>query len=81
MYYKGDRAMALTVTATFRTTPELKQRVDKLAKETRRTSSFYLNLLLEDLEDIYLSQKVLEDIRKGREKTYTSEETRKELGL
>ena len=55
--------MEMTATVTFRTTPELKSRVDFLAKETRRPSSFYFNLLLEehleDLEDIYLSEKVL----------------------
>ena len=51
--------MAMTATATFRTTQEFKSRVDFLAKETRRPSSFYFNLLLEehleDLEDIYLT--------------------------
>lgn len=77
--------MAMTATATFRTTQELKSRVDSLAKETRRPSSFYFNLLLEehleDLEDIYLSEKVLQDIRNGKEKTYTAEEVFAEVGL
>ena len=75
----------MTATVTFRTTPELKSRVDFLAKETRRPSSFYFNLLLEehleDLEDIYLSEKVLQDIRTGKEKTYTAEEVFAEAGL
>ena len=77
--------MALTATATFRTTPELKARVNFLAKETRRPTSFYYNLLLEDylddLEDIYLSEKVLADIRSGKEKTIPADEVYKELGL
>ena len=77
--------MALTATATFRTTPELKERVSFLAKETRRPASFYYNLLLEDylddLEDIYLSEKVLADIRSGKEKTIPADEVYKELGL
>ncbi len=77
--------MALTATATFRTTPELKSRVEFLAKETRRPLSFYFNLLLEehldDLEDIYLSEKVLQDIRSGKEKTHTAEEVFAEAGL
>ena len=77
--------MALTATATFRTTPELKERVNFLAKETRRPTSFYYNLLLEDylddLEDIYLSEKVLADIRSGKEKTIPADEVHKELGL
>lgn len=77
--------MALTATATFRTKPELKNRIDFLAKETHRPTSFYYNLLLEDylddLEDIYLSEKVLTDIRSGKEKTYSADEVYKDLGL
>ena len=77
--------MALTATVTFRTTPELKERVNFLAKETRRPTSFYYNLLLEDylddLEDIYLSEKVLADIRSGKKKTIPADEVYKELGL
>ena len=77
--------MALTATATFRTKPELKNRIDFLAKETHRSTSFYYNLLLEDylddLEDIYLSEKVLTDIRSGKEKTYSADEVYKDLGL
>lgn len=77
--------MALTATATFRTKPELKNRIDFLAKETHRPTSFYYNLLLEDylddLEDIYLSEKVLIDIRSGKEKTYSADEVYKDLGL
>ncbi len=77
--------MALTATATFRTTPELKNRVNFLAKETHKPTSFYYNLLLEDylddLEDIFLSEKVLTDIRAGKEKTYSADEVYQELGL
>lgn len=77
--------MAMTATATFRTTPELKSRMDFLAKETHRPTSFYYNLLLEDyledLEDIYLSEKILEDIKSGKEKTIQAEEVYKELGI
>lgn len=77
--------MALTATATFRTKPELKNRIDFLAKETHRSTSFYYNLLLEDylddLEDIYLSEKVLTDIRSGKERTYSADEVYKDLGL
>lgn len=79
---KEDVMATLTAKATFRTTPELKERVRLLAKETNRPTSFYYNLLLEeDLEDIYLSQKVLEDVRSGKEETYTAEEVYKEMGL
>ena len=77
--------MALTATATFRTKPELKNRIDFLANETHRSTSFYYNLLLEDflvdLVDIYLSEKVLTDIRSGKERTYSADEVYKDLGL
>lgn len=74
----------MAMTATLDTTPEIKERVEFLAKQTSKPSSFYLNLLqeyLDDLEDIYLSEKVLEDIRSGKEKTYPAEEVFKEAGL
>lgn len=77
--------MNKTETATFRTTRELKDRVDNLARLTKRSSGFYYNLLLEeyldDIEDLYLGEKVLEDIESGKEKTVSAEEARKELGL
>lgn len=75
----------MTATATFRTKPELKSRIDFLAKETHRPASFYYNLLLEDylddLEDIYLSEQVLTELRSGRQKTYTADEVFAEAGL
>lgn len=77
--------MAKTATATFRTKPELKARIDFLAKATCRPTSFYYNLLLEDylddLEDIYLSEQVLTEIRSGKQKTYSSDEVFAEAGL
>lgn len=77
--------MALTATATFRTKPELKNRIDFLARETRRPTSFYYNLLLEDylddIEDIYLSEQVLTEIRSGKQKTYSADEVFAEAGL
>ena len=77
--------MALTATATFRTTQELKNRVEHLAKETRRSAGFYYNLLLEDylddLEDIYLGQKISEEIEAGKMKTYPAEDVFAEAGL
>lgn len=77
--------MALTATATFRTRPELKNRIEALAKETKRSTSFYYNLLLEeyleDLEDIYLAEQVLAEIRSGKQKTIPAEEVYKKAGL
>ena len=77
--------MAKTATATFRTKPELKRRIDFLAKATHRTTSFYYNLLLEDylddIEDIYLSEQVLAEIRSGKQRTYSADEVFTEAGL
>ncbi len=77
--------MTATATVSFRTTPELKQRVSLLAKKTRRSTSFYYNLLLDeylsDLEDIYLSEEVAAEIKSGKQKTYPAEEVYKELDL
>ncbi len=77
--------MSMTATATFRTTKELKSRVERLAKETRRSAGFYYNLLLEDylddLEDIYLGQKIAEEIKAGTMKTHPANEVFAEAGL
>lgn len=77
--------MAMTATATFRTSPELKARIEFLSRETRRPASFYYNLLLEDyldeLEDVYLSEKVLEEIRAGKQKSIPADEVYRELGI
>lgn len=60
-------------------------RLDHLAAETGRTKKFYvmqaIERELEDLEDIYLSEKRLIDIRTGRSKTHTLEEVEHSLGL
>jgi RHH-type rel operon transcriptional repressor/antitoxin RelB len=36
---------------------------------------------LEDLEDFYLADAAMERLRKGEERTYSSAEVRKQLGL
>ena len=64
--------MTLSVTATFRTTPELKERITNLARLTKRSTSYYYNLLLEeyldDLENIYLAEQEQVNIRKEIQK-------------
>jgi len=64
---------------------KIETRLAKLAKRTGRTKTFYVREAilqhLEDLEDLYLAEKALEDIRAGRSKTYTLEEVMKEYGL
>jgi RHH-type rel operon transcriptional repressor/antitoxin RelB len=64
---------------------EVEKRLDALAKATGRTKTFYAREAilehLEDLEDIYLAEQELADIRAGRVKTVPLEEVMKEYGL
>ena len=57
---------------------ELEQRLEALAKATGRTKSYYareaIQEHLDDLEDIYIAEKALEDIRAGRSKVIDSKE-------
>lgn len=62
----------------------IEKRLDRLAKRTGRAKSFYVReaLLnhLEDLEDIYIAEKRLEDLRAGRSHTVPLEEVMREHG-
>jgi RHH-type transcriptional regulator, rel operon repressor / antitoxin RelB len=52
---------------------ELEERLERLAKETGRTKTFYVREAiaehLAELEDIYLAERVLERVRAGKEDT------------
>lgn len=69
----------------FRSNPQSKTRVERLAKLTKRPASFFYNYLLEeyldDIEDIFLAEDIIKRIRSGKEKTYSLEEVKSELGL
>ena len=60
---------------------DIGKRLDTLAKKTGRTKSYYIleaiKEHLDDLEDIYLAEQVIQRIRRGEEKVYTSEEVEK----
>lgn len=64
---------------------ETEQRLDFLAAQTGRTKAFYLREVIErgieELEDYYLAADVLERVRKGEEKVYSTAQLRKDLGL
>ena len=64
---------------------EVETRLGVLAQATGRTKTFYAreaNLVhLGDLEDLYLAEQRLLDIRAGKSRTYTLEEVEKSLGL
>jgi RHH-type rel operon transcriptional repressor/antitoxin RelB len=61
------------------------KRLDRLAKLTGRTKTFYAREALlahiEDLEDLYLAKASLEDIRAGRSKTTSLESAMKKIGM
>ena len=64
---------------------DIESRLDKLAKATGRTKSFYVReAILEhlaDLEDLYLAEKRLAKVRNGKSKTYSLNSVEQELGL
>ncbi len=70
---------------SIRLAPETEQRLDFLASQTGRSKAFYLRELiergLEDMEDYYLAADVLERLRQGKEKVYSSAEVRDALDL
>lgn len=54
-----------------RVSKDLEERLERLAKMTGRTKTYYVREAIEEhldeLEEIYLAEKVLEDVRAGRE--------------
>jgi RHH-type rel operon transcriptional repressor/antitoxin RelB len=70
---------------SIRLSPDLGDRLDRLATKTGRTKAFYLRQIIEsgisEMEDYYLAADVLERIRKGQEKTHSAASVRKDLGL
>ena len=64
--------------------PEAEERLDFLASEIGCSKASLLREMiergLEDVEDYYLAVEVLERIRVGRERVYSSAEVRRDLG-
>jgi RHH-type rel operon transcriptional repressor/antitoxin RelB len=64
---------------------EVESRLDALAKATGRTKTFYARQAiieyLDDLEDIYLAEQRLADIRAGRSSLHSLDEVERDLGL
>ena len=63
----------------------IEKRLEKLARRTGRTKSFYVRQAilehLDDLEDLYQAERILERIRGGDEKTVPLEDVLKRHGL
>ena len=64
---------------------ETEQRLNNLAAQTHRTKSFYVKQALleylDDLEDIYLAKKELEDIKAGRSDIVSWQDVKGTAGL
>ncbi len=64
---------------------DVEDRLETLAKRTGRTKTFYAREAilehLDDMEDIYLAEQRLEDIRAGRSETVPLEEVMREYGV
>ena len=77
--------MTNSAVINFMSNPQSKIRVERLAKITKRPASFYYNYLLDeyldDLEDIFLAEEVIKNVRSGKERTYSLAEVESELGL
>jgi RHH-type transcriptional regulator, rel operon repressor / antitoxin RelB len=70
---------------SIRLSPELSQRLDRLAEKTGRAKAFYLRQIIESgisaMEDYYLAEDTLERIRIGHAHGYTPPAVTNDLGL
>jgi RHH-type rel operon transcriptional repressor/antitoxin RelB len=70
---------------SIRLDPAIEQRLDRLVRLTGRTKAYYLRELvtdgLDDLEDVYLAEQRLIDIKSGRSETVSLETVMKRYGL
>jgi RHH-type rel operon transcriptional repressor/antitoxin RelB len=64
---------------------EIELRLSRLASKTGRTKTFYARQAileyLDDLEDLYLAEKRLNNIQKGKTKTIKLDQLERDLGL
>jgi RHH-type rel operon transcriptional repressor/antitoxin RelB len=64
---------------------DVSMRLQDLAQLTGRSKTFYMieaiREHLDDLEDLYIAEQRLIEIRAGRSKTYSLEEVERSLGL
>ena len=65
--------------------PEIEARLERLAKRTGRTKTYYAREAIleyiDDMEDLYLAEKRYDDILKGRATTVALEDVMKRYGL
>jgi RHH-type rel operon transcriptional repressor/antitoxin RelB len=79
------KAVLMPTPFSIRLDDELDARLERLARLTGRSKSFYVKQALEehvdDLEDLYLARKVAERVAKGRERLIPLEDLDRELDL
>lgn len=70
---------------SIRLEPAIEQRLDRLAQMTGRTKAYYLRELvqdgLDDLEDLYIAEQRMIDIKAGRSTTVRLESVMKRYDL
>ena len=73
------------MTMTIRLPSNIEQRLTHLATEPGRSKALYMRELIEagldDLEDYYLAERVMERVRQGKEKLHSLDDVERELGL
>lgn len=64
---------------------DLNQRLSHLSEQTGRSKTFYMleaiKQHIDDLEDLYLAEQRLLDVRAGRSMTYSLDDVERSLGL
>ncbi len=77
--------MTTLTNVSLRLPVELVERVSLLAKTTGRSRTFYMQEAIkqhvEDLEDLYLAEQALIDIRAGKSQTIALEDVMKRYGM
>lgn len=73
------------MSVSLRLPPELNQRLSHLAEQTGRSKTFYMleaiKQHLDDLEDLYLAEQRLLDVRAGRSIPHSLDDVERSLGL
>ena len=73
------------MSVSLRLPSDLNQRLNHLAEQTGRSKTFYMleaiKQHLDDLEDLYLAEQRLLDVRAGRSITHSLDDVERSLGL
>ena len=73
------------MSVSLRLPEDLSQRLNSLAAQTGRSKTFYMleaiRQHIDDLEDLYLAEQRLIDVRGGRSKTHSMDDVERHLGL